>query len=200
MPRIILLVILLLIAPVTQADEEADHQALRELRALYERALNEDKLDLLAPHIGQPFYGVMITSKRVSNLEEMKAYWADMKRLMGSGGTYQVKVNPERSAILGDIAMARGTTSDVVTSHGQTFRFGTSWTAVLHRQNGVWKIVQVQGTMDPVNNAFVAKFRRNAILLYGGGMALAALVLGWLLGARLARRKVFIDASPSPGT
>lgn len=194
------LVLLLLAVPLSLvADQEADHQALREVRALYERAVNEDRLDLLAPHIGEPFYGVMITGKRVSNLAEMKAYWADMKRLMGPNGKYQVKVTPERSAILGDIAMARGTTADVVTSYGQTFRFGTSWTAVLHRQNGMWKIVQVQGSMDPVNNEFVKKFRRNAILLYGGGMALVALVLGWLLGGRRSRVKV-LDDGPAPGT
>ena len=178
------------IIPSLLADEPADHAALRELKSLYERAVNENRLDLLAPHIGTPFHGVMITSKPVSTLDEMKGYWASMQRLMGPGGTYRVTLDPARSVILGDVALARGTTRDVVTTdEGRVYRFGTNWTATLHRQNGVWKIVQVQGSMDPVGNAFVRSFIKDSLMKYGALVALLALGLGLAIGFFAGRRR-----------
>ena len=132
----------------------------------------------------------MMTSRAVDSLQEMKSYWADMKRLMGAGGTYRTVVEPERSVILGDFALARGKTADVVTTgDGKVYRFGTNWTAVLQRQNGAWKILQVQGSMDPVNNEFVRTFMRDALLKYGGLAALVALALGIALGVVIGRRR-----------
>jgi hypothetical protein len=184
------------IIPPVLADEAADHAALRELKTLYERAVNENRLDLLAPHIGTPFHGVMITSKSVSTLEDMKGYWASMQRLMGPGGTYRVTLDPARSVILGDLALARGTTSDVVTTdEGRVYRFGTNWTATLQRQDGVWKIVQVQGSMDPVGNAFVRSFIRESLMKYGAVIALLALVLGLAIGFTVGRRRAVRTAA-----
>ena len=169
-------------------DEEADHQALRQLRQVYERAVNENQLDLLAPHLHPEFFGVMITNEHVGNLEEMRAYWQRIKELIGEGGRYTTTLNPELSVILGDLALARGTSDDVVaTGEGQEYRFSTSWTAVLRREGGQWKVLRAQGTMDPVQNEFVRTFLRRAGLqgaLVGG---LAGLALGWLL-AILFRR------------
>lgn len=171
------------------ADEAADHAALRELKSLYERAINEDRIDLLAPHIGAPFHGVMITSKAVSTLAEMKVYWASMRQLMGAGGTYRVTVEPERSILLGDIALARGTTRDVVTtSEGRVYEFATNWTATLQRVNGTWKIVQVQGSMDPIGNEFVRTFIKDALLKYGSLIGAIALLAG-IAGGYLAGRR-----------
>ena len=186
----IALVLLVLFAFPLMADEEADHEALRQLRALYEKAVNEDKLDLLRPHVATPLYGVMITSKRVSSVDDMKQYWAAMKKLMGPGSTYQVKVEPERSVFMGDFALARGTTADVVTTgNGKTYRFGTNWTAVLRRDNGVWKLVQVQGSMDPVNNEFVRTFMRDAMMKSAGAAGVLGLLIGVFAGYLFARRR-----------
>lgn len=172
------------------ADEEADHEALRQVRALYEKAINEDQLDLMRPHVAEPLYGVMITSKRVSSVDEMKQYWAAMKKLMGPGSTYKVKVEPERSVFMGDFALARGTTADVVTTgDGKTYRFGTNWTAVLRRDGGVWKLVQVQGSMDPVNNEFVRTFMREAITKSAAAAGVAGLIIGAVGGVLIGRRR-----------
>jgi hypothetical protein len=97
-------------------------------------------------------------------LDELKRYWADIQALMGEGGRYTTTLNPELSVLVGDIALARGTSDDVVTtSDGQEFRFATMWTAVLQKQDGSWKIRQAQGSMDPVDNAFVREFARRTL-------------------------------------
>jgi len=156
---------------------------------MYERAVNEDRLDLLKPYFAQPFYGVMITSKRVSSLDEMKQYWSDMKHLMGPGGTYHVAVIPERSVLMGDFALARGVTQDLVTtSDGKQFRFGTNWTAVLHKEAGTWKVLQVQGSMDPIHNQFVTDAIRIVAVRIAIILGIIGLILGLLIGVLVGRR------------
>lgn len=159
-------------------DEEVDHESLRRLRQVYERAVNEDQVDLLGPHLHPDFFGVMITNEHVRNLEDMRAYWRRIKELIGEGGRYTTTLNPERSVIVGDVAFARGTTDDVVvTGDGNEYRFSTSWTVVCQREDGQWRVLRAQGTMDPVQNEFVRTFLRRAGVqgaLIGGVVGLVA--------------------------
>jgi ketosteroid isomerase-like protein len=170
--------------------EEAEHQALRNIKVMYERAVNEDRLDLLKPYFATPFYGVMLTSKRVSTLDEMKQYWNEMKQLMGPGGMYHVTVIPERSVLMGDFALARGVTQDVVRmSDGKMLPFGTNWTAVLHKEGGTWKVLQVQGSMDPIHNPFVMNAIRVVAIRIAVIIGIIALILGLLVGWLIGRRR-----------
>jgi hypothetical protein len=130
----------------------------------------------------------MITNEHVRNLEEMRAFWRRIRELIGAGGRYTTTLKPERSVIMGDLALARGTTDDVVvTGDGQEYRFSTSWMVVCRREGGQWKVLRAQGTMDPVQNQFVRTFLRRAGFqgaLIGG---LAGVAAGWLI-AILFRR------------
>lgn len=177
-------------APAAVPDEEVDHEALRQLRHVYERAVNENQLELLAPLLHPDFFGVMITNEHVRNLEEMRAYWGRIRALMGEGGRYTTTVNPERSVILGDLALARGTTDDlVVTDEGQEYRFSTSWTVVAQRDGGQWKLLRAQGTMDPVQNEFVRTFMRRAAMQTGLIAGLIGLLAGALAGVVFSRSR-----------
>src|SRR5262249_3696394 len=139
--------------------EEAEHNALRQLRAVYETAVRDGNIDALGPYLASDFHGVMVTGRVVKNLDDLKRYWHDIRSLIGEGGTYTTHVNPELSVLLGDVALARGTTDDVVvTDRRQEFRFTSNWTMTLRKENGGWKIRQVQASMDPVDNAFVREF------------------------------------------
>ena len=188
--HLLLLLALIPFAAFAQPADEPEHQALRNIKSLYERAVNEDRLDLLKPYFATPFYGVMITSKRVSSLDEMKQYWATMKQMMGPGGHYRVTVIPERSVLMGDFALARGVTQDVVTTgNGKTFRFGTNWTCVLHKENGTWKVLQVQGSMDPLKNPFVIEEYHVRAHMLAAGAGVIGLILGLLVGWWIGRRR-----------
>lgn len=175
-------------APTTP-QEEAEHDALRRLRVVYENAVNEEKLDLLAPHLHPDFTGVMITGETVAGLDGLKQYWARMKELMGEGGTYTVSVEAEWSTIVGDVAMGRGTTRDVVVTDRGEYRFGSAWTAVLRKVDGEWKVLRIQGSMDPVTNPFVTTFMKRTAWASGGGGAAAGIALGLVGGLVLARRR-----------
>jgi ketosteroid isomerase-like protein len=163
----------------TRPAEEAEHEALRQLKSLYEQSIRDGKPEALAPHLAPEFHGVMVTGRVVNSLDDLRKFWTDMKAMIGEGGTYTTTINPERSVIIGDLALARGSTADVVvTSAGKEFRFTSYWTATLQKDQGVWKIRQMQGSIDPVDNAFVREFTRRALMLTGGIAGAIGLVLG----------------------
>jgi ketosteroid isomerase-like protein len=176
--------------PATPQDEEAEHQAIRELRALVEQAIRDNRLDLLADALHSDFHGIMLTGRAVNNMSELREYWQGIQALMGEGGRYTTTVNPERSVILGDLALARGTTDDVVvTGDGEEYRFTTMWTAVLQKEGGRWKLRRVQGTIDPIGNPFVREFAGRAIVRYASAAGIGGLALGFGLAVVIRRRR-----------
>jgi ketosteroid isomerase-like protein len=176
--------------PAPAAGEEADHEALRRLKTAYEDAVRNNQIDTLSGYFHPDFHGVMVTGRAVNSFADVQQFWRDIRGLMGEGGSYTTTVNPERSVILGDIALARGTTNDVVrNSSGHEYRFTTLWTATLQREGGSWKIRTLQGTMDPIGNPFVQEIAKGTVLRYSSAASLTGLVLGLLLGRVWQRRR-----------
>lgn len=176
--------------PSASPQEEADHESLRKLKAIYEQAIRESRIELLQPHLHGDFHGVMVTGFAVNSFPELQKYWQDIRNLIGEGGTYATTLNPERSVIIGDIALARGTTDDVVkTDDGNEFQFTTLWTATLQRDGGAWKIRYVQGTMDPIENPFVRQFARRAVIRTASWALLAGIIVGIAFGLIWQRRR-----------
>jgi ketosteroid isomerase-like protein len=170
--------------------QDADHEALRQLKSGYEDAIRNNRIDALAPYFAADFHGVMVTGRAVNGFADIQQYWRDIRGLIGEGGTYTTTVNPERSVIVGDIALARGTTDDVVkTKEGQEYRFTTLWTATLQRDGGSWKIRSIQGTMDPIGNPFVREFGKRLVVRVSSAVGAATLIVGALLGAVWQRRR-----------
>src|SRR6185436_11014360 len=125
----------------------------------------------------------------VVGLDGMKEYWKKIKDLMGPGGRYTVTLEPELSTLLGDVALARGTTTDVVVTDRGEYRFKSQWTAVCRRVDGAWKILRVQGSMDPVGNPFVKKLVTTSAAWSGGGGGGLGLLVGLVAGVLVGRRR-----------
>jgi ketosteroid isomerase-like protein len=176
--------------PSPGGGEEVEHEALRRLKSGYEEAVRNNRIDALAPYFHSDFHGVMATGRAVNSFADVQQYWRDIRGLIGEGGTYMTTVNPERSLILGDVALTRGTTDDVIkTSDGQEYRFTVLWTATLQKDGGNWKIRTIQGTMDPVGNPFVRQFGKRLVVQMSSAVGAASLVVGALLGAVWQRRR-----------
>jgi hypothetical protein len=171
--------------------DEVDHQSLRGLRGIYEQAIRENRIDLLQPHLHSDFHGVMVTGRAVNSFADLQQYWRDIRGLIGEGGSYETTLKPELSTLMGDVALTRGTTDDVVrTSDGKEFRFTTLWSGILQREGGAWKIRYVQGTMDPIANPFVREFARRALIRTSAIGILAGLIVGVAFGLIWQRRKM----------
>lgn len=174
-----------------QAQDEKGHEAIRSLKALYERAVNEGKLELIEPHLDAAFTGVMLTGEEVHGFAGLKAYWEKIWQLIGKGGKYTTELNAERSWIQGDVAVARGTAQEyLVAASGNEYRISPYWTAVLVRRDGHWKLLRVQGTMDPVGNPFVKVMVSESVRWTGIIVGILALGAGLAAGFFLGRRRV----------
>ncbi|MGD9127096.1 MAG: nuclear transport factor 2 family protein [Planctomycetia bacterium] len=161
-------------------DGDADHASLRALVPMYEQAIHESKLEAFKPYLDPEFSGVMVTGEEVKGFQGLVDYWEEIQALIGEGGTYRTKVNVAGPAILsGDMAIAHGTTNDeVVTGSGKKFEFTSQWTAVCRKRDGEWKVLRLQGTMDPIQNQFVLAAVQSASVFFG----VIGLVVGLIIG------------------
>ena len=172
------------------AAADADHAALRALVAFYERAASEGKPELFEPYLAPDFSGVMVTGDAVGGAQSLKDYWATMRRMLGDTGGYRVKINLAGPAtIVGDMAVANGTSDDVATRGGKEYAFQGQWTAVLHKIGGEWKVQRVHASMFPLSNPFVAELVRDTALLWAAIAGVSGLVVGWLVRLLLTRAR-----------
>jgi hypothetical protein len=173
-----------LAAQETLQDEEADHEALRRLRAVVEQAVNENRLELLRPHLHESFWVVTYTDRQFSDFDAFKTRWEQTRQELLDGGSYQTKLLPERSIIVGEIAIARGNSENVlVTGDGAEYRFPSHWSAVLRKVDGDWKIVQAHSSLSPFDNPMMMAAVKGLLLKVGAGAAATGLVVGWLTSA-----------------
>ena len=163
-----------------------DRQALRDLRAVYEEAAATGDIETLRPHLAEDFTAVMITAHEIQGFDGVLDYWKLVEDFIGEGGSYQLSIDPDETIFEGDIAIAKGRASEQVTMKGgRLIEFTSLWTAVLRKEDGVWKLVRVQGSIDPVSNPIIDYLNRAKLWIHGG----IGLVIGLIAGCLLWRRR-----------
>lgn len=151
-----------------QAQDEADRQALRQIRTNYMDAVNSGDLTKIKNNLATNVTGVMVTGKPVAGYDDLVAYWKEIQALIGPGGSYHCAVNVDKTDLYGDIAVSRGTTDESVhLPNGTDLDFNGYWTAVCHKEGDTWKVVRMQATLDPVHNVFITLQLKRAQLTYG---------------------------------
>lgn len=181
--------LVLLLCPLSNAvaQDEAEHQALREKRAIYENAINSGDIKPLEPLFAAKASGVMITGDVINKFQEMENFNEAVKAYLGEGAKHHVTLKPERSEIYSDIALARGSSDESVTMHGKDFEYQSQWTAVFHKEEGQWKCVRLHISMNPFDNVFIDA-KVNAAkwmsLVWGVLNLVAGTLLGYLLHGR----------------
>lgn len=170
------------------AAEEAEWVKIRNIKAIYEDAVNTNQLDKLKPYIAKNFHGVMVNGREARSYDDLVKIVADVRALIGPGGTYQVKVTYEPGTMFGNLAVANGATEEhIVTGSGKRFDPTSTWLVNLIKEDGEWKLYRMQATMDPVNNVFVRDTVKYTGIFYGGGGVLAGFIIG-ALAIRVFRR------------
>jgi ketosteroid isomerase-like protein len=175
--------------PLNRSEEELTHLELRALKIIYEDAVNSGDLKPLEPYFTPETTGVVSLGKEFKNLSEFQKLFDDFKALIGPDHVYKIELHPERSTILGDIALARGTSSEYIkTSKGKEFNLTTLWSATLRRENGKWHLLRCQVTLDPFDNSVFHYFIMQTKKVYGWGALFLGLIVGALV-VMLLRRK-----------
>jgi hypothetical protein len=175
--------------PTVEPGTDERQFAVRAVVDLYERAVNDQKLDLLTPHTDEAFSAVLVTGETATGLDELKTRLAKVRDVMGTGGRYRLAVATKPARILGDVAVIEGQTTEVVESpDGTSHRATGAWSAVC-RLDGAWKLVRIHASIDPLDNPFMnEKARRPRRTASGGGLAVG-LVVGLVVGLGIGRRR-----------
>jgi ketosteroid isomerase-like protein len=180
-----------------RADDESDRAALRLIRTNYMDAVNSGDPSKISPHLSRDVTGVMVTGEEVKGFDGLVAYWKKIQDLIGPGGSYHVTVNVDKTDLYGDVAVSRGKTEDVVRlGTGKELRFHSLWTAVCHREDGVWKVVRMEAAMDPVDNVFISLRLQKTKLGAGAAGLLAGIILTCAF-CLLRRRNAPTPAKPA---
>ena len=185
--QIYLISMLVLILSTAQGSVEEDKEALRSLKTIYENAIAQGDIQSLAPFLADDFTGVMVTGESITGFDGLLDYWATLQDYLGDKGTYAVELLPNDTLFVDSIAIASGRTNErVKISSGDVFEFTSKWTAVARKEGGSWKLVRIQGTMDPINNPFIEKIGSLKLIATAGISALTAAILVALV---IRRRK-----------
>ena len=166
--------------------DHADHEALRALKAVFERAVRENQLELLKPYLDERFSIVSFTNREFSDFEAFKAQWQKTREQMLQGGTYVVELLPEHSLLYGEIALARGDSKNVLTTGaGKRFEFSSRWTVLCRKVGGEWKILRAHSSISPFDNPMlVAGVKKKVMQIAVGALAVGVGVGGiaaWML-------------------
>lgn len=162
---------------------EFEHQALRTMKTLYENSISNNKLDDLVPLLDENFSFVTFTDAefdiKKQSFEQFKKEWNETRTKMLENGSYQVKLNPERSLIFGDVALARGTAEHrIIKSSGKTYILNGQWSVVLRKKANDWKILRAHSSVNAFNNSMLEDYVQTQLIKVGS----AALIVGLLLG------------------
>lgn len=172
---------LIMAQPTITPEEEAEWVKIRNIKTIYEDAVNSGQVDKLRPYIASDFRGVMVNGREARSYDDLVKIFADVKTLIGAGGTYNVKVVYDPGTMFGNLAVATGaSTESIVTGAGKRFEPVSRWLVNLVKENGEWKLYRVQATMDPVDNVFVQEKVKYTRIFAGGGGLLAGALLGAL--------------------
>jgi hypothetical protein len=139
-----------------EADRTADHQALRALRDKAETAMNTGNMQELGSCLAKEF--VFITSDQtvLTNLTGVAAYWDRMLKSEDSpltGVKTKVTVDGLTQFLGPDTGYCHGTSRDVYTlRRGQKIAMNTTWSALLLRENGSWKINKIHVAVNFLDN------------------------------------------------
>jgi ketosteroid isomerase-like protein len=172
-------VIFLGLNTVARADEDADRTALRMIRTNYMAAVNSGDLSQFKNDLSPQVTGVMVTGVPVTGYDDLVAYWQKVQALIGAGGTYHVTVNVDKTDLFGDVSVSHGTTEEAIRlASGKELDFSSFWTGICHKEDGVWKVIRMQATLDPIDNVFVSLQLKKTELTSGGiGFVAGALAL-----------------------
>ncbi len=169
--------------------QEADHEALRNIKVVFEEAVNKNQMELIEPYLDKDFSVVTFTDREFNDFDKFKTKWEETREKMLKGGTYTVKLLPIRSQIIGDIAITKGDSENImITGNGEELKFTAHWTAVCRKTDGEWKILRGHNSLNPFNNPMLKSGVKKLILKGGIGAIAAGIIIGLLVGKLIRKR------------
>ena len=160
------------------SDHNVDREKLRDIQAIFERAVTNNTIEDLKPYTDPEFSFVSFTDRSFSDFDSFSKQWRLTRIAMLGSGKFSTKLNPEPSLFIGDIAVCYGnSTNNMVDSSGNEYDFTSHWTVIFKRYNDEWKILRAHNSLNPFSNPMLKHavkrkmiFISAASLLVGAGL------------------------------
>ncbi|MEJ2111621.1 MAG: nuclear transport factor 2 family protein [Acidobacteriota bacterium] len=199
----ILIMVLLITAGSLCAQEidpvqEAEHDALRRLRAEVTQAINDQNFDQLGNYLAEEFVFTAVDQTVLTDLASMKEFYDRM--LKGDDSLVSsLQIEPEAEILTrfidANTGYCYGTSSDTYTvrSNDRTITIPSRWTALVVKENGQWKIKAVHAGVNFIDNPLIDRLK----MLTWRNLSIAALIgillglgIGFLVGRNYGKRKI----------
>jgi ketosteroid isomerase-like protein len=169
---------------------KADHDALRNLRVVFQDAVARNDMERLRPYLATNFSIVTFTDREFTDFDAFKAQWRKTRdAMLGESGSYSVDLDPEYSVLMGNIALCRGNAHNALTDDkGREFKFDAHWSVVCQKQDGQWKIVRGHNSLNPFHNPMLLHGVKSAVIKTATVAFLIGLVAG-MVGVFVFRRR-----------
>lgn len=190
---LMLVAVLVLMAPagVRAADDrEADHKELTALRETTQKAINTMNFDILKPYlVSDNLTVVTVDGKKCESLSAFSEYWNKLFRTK-EFGLDRIEVKPVADGpteFLSDtVGICHGTSNDqYYFKSGDVRSMPERWTAVVLKDNGVWKVSRIIFSANILENPVVTAVQQEtgkAIAVAGLAGLVLGILAGWLLG------------------
>lgn len=186
-----ILMVFLAIASSAHAQDEAAHNALRQLKTTMEKALNARDLDTIVANVHPNVVFTTMNGDVCRGPQQIRAYF-DKMLTAPNRIVKDVKVSFEVDELTtlygGDTGVAYGSSKDhYELTDGKTFDIDGRWTCTMVKDGDRWVISAFHYSADVFRNPIVDRYK-TAIWQVGIGAAVLALIVGLLLGRMLRRR------------
>lgn len=202
MKRLVILLIVLAALPLfAQEPDAATHNALRQLKATMEKALNERDLDTIVANVDPKVVFTTMNGDVCHGPEEIRAYFAKMLTAPDHVvKDVKVSFNVDTLTTLygGDTGVAVGSSKDhYELMSGDAFDIQGRWTCTMVKNGDRWVIAAFHYSANVFDNPILDRYRK-ALWMTGIGVAVIALIAGLLLGRMLFGKRRL--ASPQSTT
>lgn len=192
MPRFLLALVLALLFAVPgfadTSENQADHDALRKLKADLSAAVNSRDYAAMQKHMHQPFMATVITQDSFTDLGKLKDYFESLYTrdfLRMKNISIAAEADDLSQIYQGTFALTKGSTKEhYELADGRNFDMDGRWTAVSIKDNGEWKVLAVHAGTNFLDNPVLNAIEKSVVWFGVGGAAgglLIGFVAGWLL-------------------
>jgi len=188
-----MLVLLLLTFPIAaQEPDAATHNALRQLKAAMEKALNERDLNAIVANVDPNVVFTTMNGDVCRGPEQIRAYFDKMLNAPGHI-VKDVKVSFDVDQLTtlygGDTGVAYGSSNDhYVLTDGKTFDIRGRWTCTMVKNGDRWVIAAFHYSANVFDNPILDRYKR-VIWQAGSAAGLVALLIGLGIGLAMGRRQ-----------
>ena len=182
------LVLSLLFSAPTFADNlgtQADHDALRKLKADAVTAVNNRDYVAMQRFMHQPFTATLVTQDNFTEVGKLKDYFESLytrDSLRMKNVSIAAEADDLSQIYQGTFALTKGSTKEhYELTDGRSFDLDGRWTAVSLKDNGEWKLLAVHSGTNFLDNPVLNAIEKS-VVWFGVIGAIGGLIVGFVGG------------------